>query len=147
MAIPGFISPVGLSNTEELITYLNELVSELQFTLSKLDHQNINVLNYVPLKSNASLGNATPQAGWVRAIQSSGITNLQYYSTAWITLMKFSTAYQTNSAGGHNHTVSIASHTHEYVWPDATTHTTVAAGSTSITTATTGAHTHILITT
>lgn len=146
MAVPGFISPSGINDIDGLINYLTELVNELQNILSMLDHQNVNRFNYIPLLSGASLGNATPKPGWVRAVQSSGITHLQYYSTAWITLMKFSTAYQTNSAGLHDHSITVPAH-HHTVMVNSSSVDTSTDGAATITTASTGAHVHVLITT
>jgi len=133
MPTPTFYYPPAAMGKEELQMYLIDTINNLNNLLLSLDETNTHHFNYIPLRSDGGLGSATPQAGWVRAIQSSGITNLQYYSTAWITLMKFSTAYQTNSAGTHSHTFSGV----------ASTDTGAFSGVTS----TAGEHLHYLITT
>ena len=151
MPTPTFYYPTGFSG-EELINYLTELVNELQSLLSMLDEKNIHHLNYIPLTRDGGLGNATPKAGWVRAISSSTATALQYYDTTWKTLMNFSTAYKTNSTGDHLHVFSIPSHTHSFSGI-ASTATGVFSGITSSNgaftgnTTTAGLHSHVLITT
>lgn len=82
MAIPTFISPSGLSGTEELVAYLTELVNELQYILSSLDEKNIHHLDYIPMRADGSLGNATPKNGWIRTITVNSTTVLQYYNGA-----------------------------------------------------------------
>lgn len=151
MSTPTFYYPTGLSG-QDLINYLTELVNDLQNLLAMLDEKNIHHLNYIPLTRDGSIGNATPAAGWVRAISSSAVTALQYYDTTWKTLMNFSTAYQTNSTGEHFHNFSIPQHTHSFSGT-ASTATGAFSGVTGLdgafdgNTTTAGLHSHVLITT
>lgn len=152
MPTPTFYYPPATMGKEELQMYLIDTINNLNNILLSLDEKNTHHFNYIPLRSDGGLGSATPQAGWVRAIQSSGVTNLQYYSTAWVTLMKFSTAYQTNSAGGHLHSFTVPDHTHSFSGT-ASTETGAFSGITDLdgtytgNTSTSGAHIHVLITT
>ncbi|MCL6479071.1 MAG: hypothetical protein K6T65_11765 [Peptococcaceae bacterium] len=109
----------------ELITLLNSTIESLNAKLLKLDHRNIVQLNYVSLRTDTPLGNATPKDGWLRAVKLVGQTELQIYDgAAWVTLarkayvdsqdtatLNSANAYTDNEINGL--TIStVADHTH-----------------------------------
>jgi hypothetical protein len=71
----------------ELIRQINTMITSLNVALLNLDHTNIPVLNYIPLKTDAPLGSATPNDGYLRAVKVGGVTEVQYYNgAAWVSL-------------------------------------------------------------
>jgi hypothetical protein len=78
---------ISAENLRELIKLLNSVIDSLNMQLRSLDHRNIIGLNYVALKTDASLGSVTPKDGYLRAVKVAGVTEVQYYNgTAWVSL-------------------------------------------------------------